>query len=163
MSTGSRRVQFAVAETPCVVQFSIISERGWRNSIVGKQIIFSGGAKIAGASRSQITSRSMTTSHFEVATCSGVKILERDEIQTTVLWGGYMAEDGAFRAEKQCGYKLLLTALKSRAHLVSYPRTTCGFSLVIRACPDPEEDSTNEPKLTLWSQNHMLIQHQIRE
>jgi hypothetical protein len=77
----------------------------------------------------------------------GVKIQKRAEIQTTVLWGGYVVEDGAFRAQKRCGSKPLLTAPKSRARSVLYPRTTRGHPLVIKPHPDPEEDSTNEQGL----------------
>jgi hypothetical protein len=137
MSTGNRRVQFAATEIPCAVQFSAISKRGWKDSIVGGRINFSGGTKIAGVPRSQIVARSTTTSHFGAASCTGVKIQKRAEIQTTVLRGSYVVEDGAFRAQKWCGSKPLLTAPKSRARSVSYPRTTRGHPLVVSRVPIP--------------------------
>jgi hypothetical protein len=74
------RVQFSTVEIPCAVQFSAISKRGLKDVIVGRRIRFSGGAKIAGAPRSQIATRSTTTLHFGATTCSGIKILERAEI-----------------------------------------------------------------------------------
>jgi hypothetical protein len=163
MSKGSRRVQFAAVEIPCVVHFSTISECSWRNSIVGRRINFSGGSKIAGAPKSQITARSTDTSHFGTANCTGVKIQKRAEIQTTVLRGSYVVEDGTFQAQKRCGSKPLLTAAKSCVLSMSYPRTAHGHPLVARTHPDPEEDSSNEQGLNFVARNHMLIQRPIRE
>jgi hypothetical protein len=90
----------------------------------------------------------MTTSHFGAKSCVGVKIQRQDEIQTTVLWGGYMAEDGAFRAQKRCGSKPLSTTLKSRTLIVSYLTAARGHPLIVKSHPDPEEGSTNEQGLT---------------
>jgi hypothetical protein len=97
------------------------------------------------------------------ANCTGVKIQKRAEIQTTILRGSYVVEDGAFWAQKWCGSKPLLTAPKSRARSTSYPRTACGRPLVVRSHPDPKEDSANEQGLTFVAQNHMLIQCPIHE
>jgi hypothetical protein len=66
------------------LKISAISKRGLKDVIVGGRINFSGGAKIAGAPRSQISTRSTTTLHFGAATCSNDKILERAEIETVV-------------------------------------------------------------------------------
>jgi hypothetical protein len=58
-----------------------------------------------------------------------------------------VAEDGAFRARKQCGSKPLSTTLKSRACIMLYPTTTRGRPLVIQPHSDPKEDSVNEQGL----------------
>jgi hypothetical protein len=55
-----------------------------------------------------------------------------------------MAEGGEFQAQKRCGSKLLSTALKSRAHLVSNPITTRGRPLIVKSRPDLEVKSINE-------------------
>jgi hypothetical protein len=90
---------------------------------------------------------SMTTNHFGATSCTRVKIQRWSKIQTAVLRGGYVAEDGAFRAQKWCGSKQLSTAPKSHVRIMSYPTTTRGRPLVIPPCSDPEEDSVNEQGL----------------
>jgi hypothetical protein len=51
MSTCNKRVQFAATKIPYTVHFSAISKHGWKDSIVGGRINFSGGVKIAGTPR----------------------------------------------------------------------------------------------------------------
>jgi hypothetical protein len=53
---------------------------GLKDVIVDRWISFSRGAKIAGATRSQIATISMNMLHFGAATSSGVRILERAKI-----------------------------------------------------------------------------------
>jgi hypothetical protein len=55
-----------------------------------------------------------------------------------------MAEDGAFRAQTQCGSKPLSMTPKSCACIMSYPTKTSGLPLVIPPRSDSEEDSINE-------------------
>jgi hypothetical protein len=105
----------------------------------------------------------MATIHFDAARCTGVKIHERAKIQTKVLRGSYVEEDGAFQAQKWCGSKPRLKAPKSCARSMSYPMTERGHALVVRMHLDPEEDSTNEQGLTFVARNHMLIQCPIRD
>jgi hypothetical protein len=76
----NRWVQFATVYIPCEIQFNVISKCGLEDVIVGRRISFSGGAKIVGAPRSQITFKSKAMLHFCIATCSGIKILDRAKI-----------------------------------------------------------------------------------
>jgi hypothetical protein len=58
-----------------------------------------------------------------------------------------VGEDGAFRARKQCGSKLLLIAPKSRACIMSYSTKTRGCPPIIQPCFDPEGDLVSEQGL----------------
>jgi hypothetical protein len=55
-----------------------------------------------------------------------------------------VAEYGAFRAQKRCGSKLISTAPKSLAYIMSYPTMTGGLPLAIQPRSNLEEDLVNE-------------------
>jgi hypothetical protein len=60
-----------------------------------------------------------------------------------------MVEEGAFRARKWYGFKLLSMALKSRVHMMSYPMATYGHLIVIPIQSNLEKDSINEKGLVV--------------
>jgi hypothetical protein len=62
-----------------------------------------------------------------------------------------VAEDGSFRAQKQCGSKPLSVTPKSRALTAPYPTTARGLPLIVKSCPNLEEGSTNEQGLNFVS------------
>jgi hypothetical protein len=73
-----------------------------------------------------------------------------------VLQERYVAEGGDFQAQKRCRSKLLSTAPKSHAHLVSNPIETRGHPLVVKPHPDPKEKLVNEQGLVVETLTHSI-------
>jgi hypothetical protein len=139
-----------VAEIPCTFQFGAISKHSWKVPTVSRQINFGGGAKIAGASRSQIAIRSMTSDHFNATSCAVIKTRRAGRNPNRGFAGWLRGEKRVHFGPESTGggSKPLSTAPKSCALTTSYQTAACGHPLIVKSHPDLEEGSTNEQGLT---------------